>query len=79
MEYGNREFIETGENGIRFERTPLKDMPEQLAKAIISFYEQQLDKKGRMVSKQKAKAYLKANVAKRWQDLLEKRNGLNEN
>ena len=79
VEYGNREFIETGENGIRFERTPLKDMPEQLAKAIISFYEQQLDKKGRVVSKQKAKAYLKANVAKRWQDLLEQRNGFNEN
>lgn len=79
VEYGNREFIETGENGIRFERTPLKVMPEQLAKAITSFYEQKLDKKGRMVSKQKAKTYLKANVAKRWQDLLEKRNGLNEN
>lgn len=79
VEYGNREFIKTGENGIRFERTPLKDMPEQLAKAITSFYEQQLDKKGRMVSKQKAKAYLKANVSKLWEDLLEKRNRLNEN
>ncbi len=78
VEYGNREFIETGENGIRFERTALKEMPEQLEKAIISFYKQQLDKKGRMVSKQKAKAYLKANVARRWQDLLEKRNELNE-
>jgi accessory Sec system glycosylation protein GtfA len=72
VDYGNREFIENGKNGIRFERTPLKDMPEQMSQAILSFYDQHLDEKGRMVSKRKAKEYLKANVSKRWVDLLEK-------
>lgn len=79
VEYGNREFIETNKNGIRFIRTPLKEMPEQLAQAIRTFYDQNLDQKGRIVSKQKAKAYLKANVTKRWSDLLEKGNQRDEN
>lgn len=79
VEYGNREFIETNKNGIRFIRTPLKEMPEQLAHAIRTFYDQNLDQKGRIVSKQKAKAYLKANVTKRWSDLLEKGNQRDEN
>ncbi|WFR75741.1 glycosyltransferase [Lactococcus lactis] len=70
VEYGNREFIENEKNGIRFNRTCLKMMPETLAQAICLFYEQQLDKRGRKVSKQKAKAYLKENVAKRWENLI---------
>ena len=72
VEYGNREFIENGKNGILFERVSLNEMPEVLAKAIISFYEAHLDHSGRNISKQKAKAYLKNNVAKSWENLLEK-------
>lgn len=79
VDYGNREFIESTKNGLLYERTALKEMPECLAEAIISFYSKGLDKKGRMVSKQKAKPYLKANVAKRWQELLEKREMDDEN
>lgn len=79
VEYGNREFIESGKNGVLFERTSLKVMPEVLAQAIISFYENHLDQTGRMISKQKAKAYLKDNVAKRWSELLEEREVLDEN
>lgn len=79
VDYGNREFIESGQNGIRFERTSLKEMPGNLAKAICKFYEQNLDQSGRTVSKQKAKTYLKTNVAKRWQNLLERGKELDEN
>lgn len=73
VEYGNREFIENEKNGLLFERVSLKEMPEILAKTIVSFYEQQLDQTGRLVSRQKAKAYLKQNIAKKWQELLGRR------
>ncbi|MDG4967452.1 glycosyltransferase [Lactococcus lactis] len=79
VDYGNREFIENGKNGIRFERTTLKDIPDQLAQAILTFYDQHLDEKGRVVSKRKAKAYLKENVSKLWEELLEKGKPNDEN
>lgn len=79
VEYGNREFIESGKNGVLFDRTSLKDMPETLAQAIISFYDNHLEQTGREASKQKAKTYLKENIAKRWQELLEKKENHDEN
>lgn len=72
VEYGNREFIDNGENGILYNKTELKKMPETLALAIEQFFEKKLDEKGRAVSKQKAKSYLKENVAQMWQVLLER-------
>ncbi|KZK08518.1 Poly(glycerol-phosphate) alpha-glucosyltransferase GftA [Lactococcus cremoris] len=72
VEYGNREFIENGKNGILFEKGDLKAMPEVLSKVIISFYDKKLDQAGRAVSRKKAKPYLKQNVTKKWQKLLEK-------
>lgn len=71
VEYGNREFIDDGENGILYERTDLKLMPETLAMAIEIFFKKHLDEKGRNISKKKAKAYLKENVAQSWKELLE--------
>lgn len=71
VEYGNREFIDDGQNGILYKKTELKQMPETLALAIEQFFEQKLDEKGRALSKQKAKAYLKENVAQKWKELLE--------
>lgn len=73
VEYGNREFIDNGENGILYKKTELKDMAETLALAIEQFYEQKLDDKGRALSKQKAKAYLKENVAQSWKELLDRK------
>lgn len=73
VEYGNREFIDNGENGILYKKTELKQMPETLALAIEEFFEQKLDEKGRALSKQKAKAYLKENVAQSWKELLERK------
>ncbi|MGR8825290.1 glycosyltransferase [Leuconostoc mesenteroides] len=71
VDYGNREFIENGQNGILFEGVDLQSMPEVMAQTIVSFYEQHLDETGRQVSKTKAKAYLKKNVADKWSQLLE--------
>lgn len=79
VEYGNREFIEPGKNGVLFERTTLQNMPEILAQAIITFYDEYLDEKGRAVSKHKAQSYLKNNVAKRWVELLKREESFNAN
>lgn len=70
VEYGNREFIEHGGNGVLYEKTELKLMPETLAMAIEFFFTKKLDEKGRAFSRKKAKPYLKENVAKSWHNLL---------
>ena len=79
VEYGNREFIENLKNGILFESEDLKSMSEKLAHAIITFYDKRLDKIGRKNSEEKAKAYLKKNVAKQWWKLLEEGGGFDGN
>ena len=71
VDYGNREFIENGQNGVLFERTNLQTMPDVMAEAIVSFYEEHLDETGRQISKEKAKGYLKKTVANKWAQLLE--------
>jgi len=73
VDYGNREFIENGQNGILFPKDNLKEMPFSLAQSIISFYEQNLAETGRQSSADKAGFYLKKNVAKKWAHLLDNR------
>lgn len=72
VDYGNREFIQNGHNGLLFEKVDLQTMPYVMSESIVSFYERHLDETGRKVAKLKAKAYLKQNVASMWSDLLEK-------
>lgn len=70
VEYGNREFIDSGKNGVLYKKVELKELHKELEKAIIDYYEQKIDQIGRANSRQKAAKYLKETISQQWQELL---------
>lgn len=71
VEYGNREFVQPGENGILYKKSSIDELDQQLYQALIEFYNKGLENSGRKVAQKVAKEFLGSVVATKWRKLLE--------
>lgn len=70
VEYGNREFVQPGKNGILYPKSSIDELDEQLYQALIAFYDQGIENTGRKVAQNVAKEFLGSVVAAKWEKLL---------
>jgi len=71
IEYGNKEFVIHGENGLLIEHTSLEEAVEKFAAAIVDFYQKDMGKSARYKSKEIAQGYTKEKVKRKWEQVLE--------
>jgi len=70
VDYGNREMVLHGKNGLLVENGTPEENAAKLAQAIIDYYEKEMEKTARNEAKHIAQKYMAQEVQNKWRDLL---------